>query len=127
MPAFLREVLVNYASNMFRIRLNNENFCMASIIGKSFILSGQYADSSSFLFASQNLCLDRKAALPRKWVALILQVKFRFMGCLPSKSKRPSIRKQTESSLSLQYCFYETAICREIFSKHFLASIFVNF
>ena len=48
---------------------------------------------------------------------------------LPSKSKRPSIRKHsvvviiTVNSIS----FYETAICREIFSKYFFASIFVNF
>ena len=48
---------------------------------------------------------------------------------LPSKSKRPSIRKHsvviiiTVNSIS----FYETAICREIFSKCFLDSTFVNF
>ena len=48
---------------------------------------------------------------------------------LPSKSKRPSIRKHNVvviiavNSISL----YETAICREIFSKYFFASIFVNF
>ena len=48
---------------------------------------------------------------------------------LPSKSKRPSIRKHsvvviiTVNSIS----FYETAICREIFSKHFFASTFVTF
>ena len=47
---------------------------------------------------------------------------------LPSKSKRPSIRKHsvvviiTINSIS----FYETAICRKIFSKYFFASIFVN-
>ena len=54
--------------------------------------------------------------------------KISFHG-LPSKSKRPSIRKHsvvviiTVNSIS----FYETAICREIFSKYFFASIFVNF
>ena len=48
---------------------------------------------------------------------------------LPSKSKCPSIRKYsivviiTVNSIS----FYETAICREIFSKYFFASIFLNF
>ena len=48
---------------------------------------------------------------------------------VPSKSKRSSIRKHsvvviiTVNSIS----FYETAICREIFSKYFFASIFVNF
>ena len=44
-----------------------------------------------------------------------------------SKSKRPSIRKQIASSLSSQYCFYKTVICREIFSKNVFASIFLNF
>ena len=54
--------------------------------------------------------------------------KISFHG-LPSKSKRPSIRKHsvvviiTVNSIS----FYETTICREIFSKYFFASIFVNF
>ena len=48
---------------------------------------------------------------------------------LPSKSKRPSIRKHsvvviiTVNSIS----FYETAICREIFSKHFFASTSLKF
>ena len=32
--------------------------------------------------ANQNFSRDRKAVLLRKWIALILQVKFRFMGCL---------------------------------------------
>ena len=54
--------------------------------------------------------------------------KISFHG-LPSKSKRPSIRKHsivviiTVNSIS----FYETAIYREIFSKYFLASIFEKF
>ena len=54
LPAFVWEVLVNYASNMIRIRLiiapsleNNENFGMVSIICKNWFLSGQYAGSSS--------------------------------------------------------------------------------
>ena len=48
---------------------------------------------------------------------------------LPSKSKRPSIRKHsivvivTVDGIS----FYETVICRETFSKYFFASIFMNF
>ena len=54
--------------------------------------------------------------------------KISFHG-LPSKSKRPSIRKHsvvviiTVNSIS----FYETNICREIFSKYFFASTFVKF
>ena len=33
-------------------------------------------------FANQNFSRHRKAELLRKWIALVLQVKFRFMGCL---------------------------------------------
>ena len=55
---------------------------MVSMICKSSFLLGQYLGSSSVLFANQNFSRHRKAMLLRKWVALILQVKFRFMGCL---------------------------------------------
>ena len=78
-------------------------------------------------FANKNFSRPRKAELLRKWIALVLQVNL-FHG-LPSKSKHPSISKVsvvviiTTNSIS----FYETAICREIFSKYFFASIFVNF
>ena len=33
-------------------------------------------------FANQNFSRHRKAQLLRKWIALVPQVKFRFMGCL---------------------------------------------
>ena len=33
-------------------------------------------------FANQNFSQHRKAELLRKWIALVLQAKFRFMGCL---------------------------------------------
>ena len=33
-------------------------------------------------FANQNFSRHRKAELLRKWIALVLQAKFRFMGCL---------------------------------------------
>ena len=33
-------------------------------------------------FANQNFSWDRKDELLHKWIALILQVKFHFMGCL---------------------------------------------
>ena len=57
---------------------------------------------------------------------------------LASKSRRPSIRKHgvvvviifnsiSFNSNSISISFHETAICREIFSKYFFASIFVNF
>ena len=48
---------------------------------------------------------------------------------LPGKSKHPSIRKHSVVVIITVniISFYETAICREIFSKYFFASIFVNF
>ena len=33
-------------------------------------------------FANQNFSSDRKAKLLHKWIILVLQVKFPFMGCL---------------------------------------------
>ena len=53
--------------------------------------------------------------------------KISFHG-LPGKTKRPSIRKHSVVVIitvnSISFC--ETAICREIFSKQFFVSIFVN-
>ena len=54
--------------------------------------------------------------------------KISFHG-LPSKGKRPSIRKHSVVVIiavnSISFC--ETAICRELFSKYFFTSIFMNF
>ena len=54
--------------------------------------------------------------------------KISFHG-LPSKSKHPSIGKHSVVVIIAvdTISFYETAICREIFSKYIFASIFVNF
>ena len=89
MPAFLREVTVNYASNMIRIKLNNCNTfgkqleflhgldnlpkleCVGAIL--RFIFS---------FFANQNISRDRKVELLSKWITLVLQVKISFMGGL---------------------------------------------
>ena len=48
---------------------------------------------------------------------------------LPSKSKRPSIRKQIASSLSLQLIllFLRNSHLQEIFRKHVFASVLVKF
>ena len=51
-------------------------------------------------FANQNFSRDRKAVLLRKWIALILQVKFRFMGCLVKTNAL--VPGNIASSLSLQ-------------------------
>ena len=48
---------------------------------------------------------------------------------LPNKSKLPSIKKQIVVIITVNIiiAFYETAICREIFSKHFFASTSLKF
>ena len=89
LPAFLREVLVNYASNMIRIRLNNCTICWKQ---REFLHGLDNLQNLLFVrairrfifsfFANQNFSRDRKAELLCKSIALVLQVKFRFMGCL---------------------------------------------
>ena len=93
MPAFLREVLVNYASNMIRIRLN---ICTIFWKQREFLHGlhnlwklvsvGAIRRFIFSFFANQNFSRYRKAVLLLKWVALILQVKFRFMSCLVSSA-----------------------------------------
>ena len=109
LPAFLREVLVNYASNMIRIRLNICTICckqqefLHGINNLQNLLStGAIRRFIFSFFADQNFSRERKVELLCKSTALVLQVKFCFMGCLSSKSKQPSIRKQIASSLSSQ-------------------------
>ena len=102
---------------------------MVLIICKISCLSGQYAGSSSVFFANQNFSRDRKVELLCKSIALVLQVKFRFIGCLVKANALVSGNGQHRCyHRSWQYhCFYETVISREMFSKHAFASIFVNF
>ena len=77
--------------------------------------------------ANQNFSRHRKAELLRKWIALVLQVKFRFMGC-QVKANALVLGKSVVVIITINsISFYETAICREIFSKYFFASNFVNF
>ena len=89
LPTFLGEVLVNYASNMIRIRLNNctifwkqREFLHGLDNLQNLLSVGAIRRFIFSFFANQNFSLDKKAVLLRKWIALILQVKFRFMGCL---------------------------------------------
>ena len=130
LSAFLPEVLVNYASNMIRIRLNNcTNFWkqreflhrldnlqkLVSVRAiRRFILS---------FFANQNFSWDRKAVLSRKWITLILQVKFHFMGCLVKANALVS-GNSFVVIITVDSIKQPSA---EIFSKHFFASTFVNF
>ena len=54
---------------------------MVSIFAKAGICRGNTQVDLQF-FANQKFTRHRKAALQRKWIAVVLQVKFRFMGCL---------------------------------------------
>ena len=89
MPAFFREVLVNYANNMISIRLNNciifwkqQKFLQGLDNLQQLVSVGEISRFIFIFFANQNFSRNRKALPPRKWIALVLQIKFRFMGCL---------------------------------------------
>ena len=79
LPAFLREVLVNYASNMIRIRLNNctifwkqREFLHGLDNLQNLLSVGAIRRFIFSFFANQNFSRDRKAVLLRKWIALII-------------------------------------------------------
>ena len=55
--------------------------CMVSKFAKARICRGNTLVHLHF-FANQDFSRHRKAELPRKWIALVLQAKFRFMVCL---------------------------------------------
>ena len=89
LPAFLREVLVNYASNMIRIRLNNctifwkqREFLHGLDNLQKLVFVGAIHRFIFSILPNQNFSRDRKAELLRKRIPLVLQLKFRFMGCL---------------------------------------------
>ena len=89
MPAFLLEVLVNYVSNMIRIRLNNctilwkQREFLRGLDNLQKLVSVETISRLIFsFFANENFSQDKKALLLRKWIALVFQVKFCFMGCL---------------------------------------------
>ena len=83
MPAFFREVLVNYASNMICIRLNNCTICWKQqefLHGlddlQNFLSVGAIRRFIFSFFANQKFSWDRKTEWLRKLIALLLQVKF---------------------------------------------------
>ena len=103
--AFLSEVLVNYASNMIRIRLNNctnfwkqreflhglENLQKLASVGATSRLILIFFLQIKTLVEIERLCCYANGSLEY----------FKFNG-QPSKSKRPRIRKQIALSISLQ-------------------------
>ena len=100
---------------------------MVSIFAKARICLGNTQVYPQF-FCISKLQLTQKGQAAMQMDCSSASSKILFHR-LPSKSKCPSIRKQsvvviiTVNSIR----FYETAIRREIFSKYFFASIFVNF
>ena len=100
---------------------------MVSIFAKARICRGNTQVHLQF-FCKSKLQSTQKGRAATQMDRSSTSSEISFHG-LPSKSKRPSIRKHsvvviiTVNSIS----FYETAICREIFSKYFFASIFLNF
>ena len=97
LPAFLREVLVNYASKTIRIRLNNRTIfwkqqeflhCLNNL--QKLVSVGAIRRFIFSFFANQNFSRVRKFVLLRKWIAL--------MGCLV----KANVGKQIASSLSSQ-------------------------
>ena len=95
-------------------------------ICKSSYLSGKYASSSSIFLCIKTLVDTERASCYAN--GSLQCFKQNFVSQLPSKSKCPSIRKHsvlviiTVNSIS----FYETTICREIFSQYFFACVYVN-
>ena len=134
MPAFLREVLVNYSSNMIRIRLNNctifwkqREFLHGLDNLEKLVSVGAIRRFIFSFFANQNFSLDKgRAATQMDRSNTSSEISFHG---LPSKSKRPSIRKQIASSLSLQLIllFLRNSHLQEIFRKHVFASVLVKF
>ena len=57
-------------------------FAWSQYFAKALVSFGAIRRFIVSYFANQNFSRDRKAVLLRKWIALVLQVTFRFMGCL---------------------------------------------
>ena len=130
MPAFLREVLVNYASNMIRIRLNNctifwkqREFLHGLDNLQKLVSVGAIRRFIFSFFANQNFSRDRKAVLLRKWIALILQVKFRFMDCLVKTNAL--VPGNIASSLSLQLIVLSKQPSAERYLENIFSPVFL--
>ena len=132
LPAFLCEVLVNYARNIIRIRLNNCNISwkqrefLHGLHNLQRLVSVGTIRRFIFIFLKIKTLVEIRAVTQMNHSSTSIEVLFHG---LPSKRKCPNIRKQIVSSLSWQLTVLSLrrAICREVFSKHFFASIFVNF
>ena len=124
-------MLVNYARNIIRIRLNNctifwkqQEFLHGVDNLQKLVSVGAIRRFIFSFFANQNFSRDRKAVLLRKWIALVLQVKFRFMGYLLVK-----VNALISGNIK-HHCYHHSSIVfmkqpsAEIFSKHFFRQYF---
>ena len=86
---------------------------MAPIFAKARICRGNTRFIFNF-FANQIFSQHRKTELQRKWIALVLQVKFRFTFCLVKANAL--VLEETDSIVLIitvnNISFYETATCR---------------
>ena len=140
LPAFLGEVLVNYASNMIRIRLNNctifwkpreflhgpdnlQNLVYKSCRGNTQVHLQFFLQTKTLVEIERRSCyvngFSKCSSTPSE---------ISFHG-LHSKSKRPSIRKQIVVMITVNsiIVFTRHPSAKRYFSKHFFASIFLNF
>ena len=116
---------------MIRIRLNNcaivwkQQEFLHDLHNMKKLVSVQAIHRFIFsIFAYQNFSRDRKAELLRKWIALVLQVKFRFMGYLLVKVNAlisGNIKHHRYHHSSIVFMKQPSA---EIFSKHFFRQYF---
>ena len=81
---------------------------MVSIFAKTRICRGNTHVHLQF-FCKSNFSRHRKAELLRKWIALVLQVKFRFMGCLVKANAL--VLGKIALSLSSQQIFFRQYFC----------------
>ena len=73
-----------------------------------------------FVFANQNFSLGRKAVLLRKWIALILQVKFRFIGFLVKANALVSGNKYSVVIITVSSIVF----AKQPSAERYLANIF---
>ena len=80
-------------------------------------------------FAIQNFSRHRRAKLLRKWIALVLQVKLRFMGCLV-KANALVLGNMTLSLSSQQYQFLRNSYLhrdiQQIFFRQYFCELLEN-
>ena len=135
--AFLCEVLVNFASNMIRKRLNN---CAIFLKQREFLhglanlqqlVCKSCRDNTQvhlhfFLQIKTLVEIERRSCYANRfsnWSSASTEISFHG---LPSKSKRPSIRKQIVVIITVNsiIVFFETGILRENILTNIFSPVF---